>query len=187
MKKQKRNHILLWLIAVLLGIANWGCSSKKKTTESALQETRLEHSQEASAREDSKTNIKVDIVTKVDEKSNSISTIKTISPVDPTRPASFTDAAGQKQQLNNAVYKEETRSEAQEHKKDITDQSGIKAVHAGTSSSADEAIVIDKKEVVKQDLERSGFSFWTWFCIAGVGVIGLVLLYAKLVTAFPFK
>ncbi|MFV8268447.1 hypothetical protein ACNQGP_00745 [Flavobacterium sp. GT2N3] len=177
MNNQRRNHILLWVIAILFGIANSSCSSKKKTTESDLQEIKIENSQKSENSQNSETNVKVDIKTKVDDKTKTVSVKKTYSPVDATKPASVIDPQGKKHDLNNASLTEETTTELKDQKIDNSDNSQKfhKKESAGKVETKDSAAA--KIEVVKNTLDKSGFTFWTWFWMIGIVIIGIVLDY----------
>jgi type IV secretory pathway VirB10-like protein len=177
MKKNTRNHILLWVIAILLGIANSSCSSKKKTTEVNKEEIKIENSQNSENSENSQTNVKVDIVTKVDDKTKTTSTTKTWKPIDPTKPSSKTEPDGKKTEFNNSSYEEKTTTEEANKKTENSDNSEIfrKKELAGKTESKGKAAA--KIEAKKIDLDKSGFNSWSWFWVAGAIIIGIGLLY----------
>jgi len=194
MKNQKIIHILIWVIAILLGIANSSCSSKKKTTEVNKEEIKIENSQESEKSEKSETNVKVDIVTKVDDKTKTVTTKKTMSPIDNTKPASVTDPDGKKQELNNASIIEETITEL----KDLITKHSDNSEEFRKKESAAKAKEKEKAAIEilakKEDLDKSGFNFWSWLSVVGIIIIGIGLLYLnnrfkllKRVTAFFTK
>lgn len=177
MKNQKLNFILLWVVAILLGIANSSCSSKHKTTEVNKEEIIIENSENSENSEKSETNVKVAVETKVDDKTQIVSVKKTYSPVDATKPASVTDPAGKKHDLNNASLIEETITEKKDlitkHSDNSEEFQKKQAVAKGNSKGRAAA----KNEAGKLDLDKSGFNFWTWFLIIGIVIIGIVLVY----------
>ena len=194
MKNQKTIHVLIWVIAILLGIANSSCSSKKKITEVHKEEIKIENSQESENSEKSETNVKVAIITKVDDKTKTVSVKKTYSPIDATKPASVTDPEGKKHDLNNASLTEETTTEETNKKTEHSDNSEKfrkKESVAKAESKEKAAIEILAR---KEDLDKSGFNFWSWLWVAGIIIIGIGLLYLnnrfkliKRVTAFFVK
>ncbi len=194
MKNQKLNFVLLWVLAILFGIANSSCSSKKKITEVNKEEIKIENSQESENSEKSETNVKVDIVTKVDDKTKTTSVKKTYSPIDATKPASVTDPDGKKHDLNNASIIEETTTKEANKKTEHSDNSEIfRKKEATAKAKAKEKAAI---EILarKEDLDKSGFNFWSWLWVIGIIIIGIGLLYLnnrfkliKRVTAFFVK
>jgi hypothetical protein len=61
----------------------------------------------------------------VDDKTKTVTTKKTATPVDPTKPASITDSTGRKIDLNNASLTEETTTENKDLKKQYSDNSAV--------------------------------------------------------------
>jgi beta-lactamase regulating signal transducer with metallopeptidase domain len=177
MKNQRLNHILLWVIAFLLGIANSSCSTKKQTTESDKQEIKIENSQNSENSENSETNVKVDIETKVDDKTKTVSTKKTYAPVDATKPASVTDPEGKKHELNNASITEETTTEEKDLKTDNSDNSEKFHKKATAGKAVSKGKVAAEIVAEKEDLDKSGFNFWSWLWVIGVIIIGIGLIY----------
>ena len=194
MKNQKIIHVLIWVIAILCGIANSSCSSKKKIKEVNKEEIKIENSQKSEILDNTQTNKKVDVVTKVDDKTKTVTTKKTMLPIDNTKPASFTDPDGKKHDLNNASFTEETITEEVNKKTEQSDNSEQfhkKAIVAKAKAKEIAAVEILAK---KEDLDKSGFNFWSWLWVAGIIIIGIGLLYLnhrysliKRVTAFFSK
>lgn len=194
MKNQKIIHILIWVIAILLGIANSSCSTKKKITEVNKEEVKIENSQNSENSEKTETNVKVDIVTKVDDKTKTVTTKKTTTPIDNTKPASVTHSNGKKQELNNAIIIEETITEL----KDLITKHSDNSEEFRKKESAAKAKAKEKAAIEilarKEDKDKSGFNFWSWLWVAGITIIGIGLLYlnnhfkvVKRVTAFFSK
>lgn len=177
MNNQRRNHILLWVVAIILGIANSSCSAKKKTHQSDVQEVKIENSEKSENSENSETNVKVDIKTKVDDKTKTVSTSKTWTPIDPSKPSSKTEPDGRKTEFNNSSYEEKTTTELKDQKTDNSDNSEVfrKSVLAGKTESKGKAAA--KKAVVKDALDRSGFNLWSWLWVIGIIIIVIVLVY----------
>ena len=177
MKKQSIIHVLIWVIAILLGIANSSCSSKNKTTEVNKEEINIENFQESENSEKTETNVKVDVVTKVDDKTKTVSVKKTYSPIDANKPASVTDPEGKKHDLNNASLTEETTTEEANKKTEHSDNSeDFRKKESAAKAKAKEKAAI---EILarKDDLEKSGFNFWGWLWMIGIVIIGIGLLY----------
>jgi thiol:disulfide interchange protein len=177
MTNQKRNHILLWVIAILIGIANSSCSSKKKTTEVNKQEIKIENSQNSENSENSQTNVKVDIKTKVDDKTKTVSVKKTYAPVDATKPASVTDPEGKKHDLNNASLTEETTTEETNKKTDNSDNSEIFRKTESAAKAESKGKAAAKIEAKKIDLDKSGFNSWSWLWVIGIIIVIIGIAY----------
>ena len=191
MKNQKTIHVFIWAIAILLGIANSSCSSKKKITEVNKEEIVIENSSNSENSEKTETNVKVDIVTKVDDKTKTVTATKTWTPIDSSKPAIMTDPEGRKHDLNNVVYKEETTTEHKDLKKENSDNSEQSLKKASTAKAASKGKATIENGSKKEDLDKSGFNFWSWFWLIGIVIIGIGILYLnhrfkllKRVTAF---
>ena len=177
MKKQSIIHVLIWVIAILLGIANSSCSSKKKITEVNKEEIVVENSSNSENSENSESNVKVDVVTKVDDKTKTVSTTKTWKPIDPTKPSSKTEPDGKKTEFNNSSYEEKTTTELKDQKTEHSDNSeDFRKKESAAKAKAKEKAAI---EILarKDDLEKSGFNFWGWLWMIGIVIIGIGLLY----------
>ena len=177
MKNQKTIHVFIWAIAILFGIANSSCSSKKKTTEVNKEEIKIENSQESENSEKTETNVKVAIVTKVDDKTKTVSTTKTWKPIDPTKPSSKTEPDGKKTEFNNSSYEEKTTTELKDQKTEHSDNSeDFRKKESAAKAKAKEKAAI---EILarKDDLDKSGFNFWGWLWMIGIVIIGIGLLY----------
>lgn len=177
MKNQRLNHILFWIIVLAVAFSMNSCSSKKKTTQSDVTETKTEHSQNSQNSENSQTNVKVDITTKVDDKTKTVTTKKTATPIDPTKPASVTDGNGKKIDLNNASLTEETTTEAKDLKKENSDNSEKFHKEAAAAKAESKGSTAAKKEIENTDLDKSGFTFCSWLWTLGIILIGAVLVY----------
>ena len=177
MKNQKTIHVFIWAIAILLGIANFSCSSKQKLTEINKEEIVIENSSNSENSKNSETNIKVDVVTKVDDKTKTVSVKKTYSPIDATKPASVTDPEGKKHDLNNATLTEEITTEETNKKTENSDNS--EKFHKKESNAKEKAKEKAAIEILarKEDLDKSGFNFWGWLWMIGIVIIGIGLLY----------
>ena len=177
MKNQKKIHVFIWAIAILLGIANSSCTSKKKITESNKEEIVIENFQESENSEKTETNVKVDVVTKVDDKTKTVSTTKTWKPIDPTKPSSKTEPDGKKTEFNNSSYEEKTTTELKDQKTEHSDNSeDFRKKESAAKAKAKEKAAI---EILarKADLDKSGFNFWSWLWLIGIVIIGIGLLY----------
>ena len=177
MKKQSIIHVLIWVIAILLGIANSSCASKKKLTEINKEEIKIENFQESENSEKTETNVKVDVVTKVDDKTKTVSVKKTYVPIDANKPASVTDPQGKKHDLNNATLTEETTTEETNKKTENSENS--EKFHKKESNAKEKAKEKAAIEILarKEDLDKSGFNFWSWFWLIGIVIISIGILY----------
>lgn len=142
-----------------------------------MNEIKTEHSQNSQNSQNSQTNVKVDITTKVDDKTKTVTTKKTYAPVDATKPASVTDPEGKKHDLNNASLTEETTTEAKDLKKENTDNSEKFHKEAAAAKSESKGSTAAKKEIENTDLDKSGFTIWSWLWMAGIILVGIVLFY----------
>jgi hypothetical protein len=194
MKKQKINHVLLWVIAITVGLLLNSCSSRKaeKQRLSEALETEIAINENLDLKTD--LNVKLETVAVIDDKTETTTTTKTWAPVDPTKPSSMTDPEGKKRDFNNSTYKEEETKEKKNAKTletlkaEITKKEdvakGLKTLDKAQVKKASETITIDKK----------GFLLSNWIWIIIFFIIAIALLYLnhrfgliKRVTSFFIK
>jgi thiol:disulfide interchange protein len=171
------DSFLSMVVVYMLLFIFTSCSSKKKTTESDVAEIKTEHSEHSENSQNSQTNVTLDITTKVDDKTKTVTTKKTATPIDPTKPASITDGEGRKIDLNNASLTEETTTENKDLKKQHSDNSAVFHQEAAAEKKESKGKLAAKKAVVNEDLDKSGFNFWSWLWMAGLIIVVIVLVY----------
>lgn len=169
--------VMLLLIGFLLVLPFMGCSSRKKTTEENKQEIKIENSSNSENSENSETNIKTKIEVIVDDKNQTVTTKKTYSPVDATKPASVIDPSGKKHDLNNANYTEETTTQKNNTQSRNSDNSEEFRKKESSGKNEIKGKVAGKLAIEKMDLDKSGFSFGSWFWLVLLIIIALVLIY----------
>ena len=117
MKNEKINHILLGVLAALLVFAINACGARKvesfKTKEAAKEEFSNQSKSEQTEQSQTKgeINVKKSEEVIVDNQNQIVTKKETIEPVDPNKPASYTDKDGKKQELNNSKKTTETRTQ----------------------------------------------------------------------------
>jgi hypothetical protein len=184
-------YVLFWVVIVCVINVAIGCSSRKKTTEENKQDIKIENSSNSQNSENSEANIKTKIEVVVDDKNQTVTTKKTYSPVDATKPASVIDPTGKKHDLNNANYTEETTTQKNNSQSRNSDNS--EEFRKMESSGKKETTVqaSGKSAIEKMDLDKSGFSLGSWFWLVLLIIIAIGLIYLnyrfkliKRVTAF---
>ena len=187
-------YLVILCIAAIIVISVNSCTSRKveKQRQTEVSKNKTIVDEHTSEKKD--VNIKLETVEEVDDKTETVKTTKTWSPVDPSFSASMIDPDGKKRELNNSSYKEEV---TREHKNTKTKQT-------------DKAEITEKQEVIK-DLEKlqkgnvnksaetinitkKGISFGVWVWITLAMIMATALLYlnyrfklVKRVTAFFSK
>lgn len=179
MKNQDRNHILLWLfaIAVALALNSCGTFKKDKTQTEEVTKTEIEdqskNDKSEIAETQGETNIKKSQELTVDDQNQTESVKEVIEPLDPTKPASYVDEKGKKQELNNAKKTTETKKEKNNKKTESatkTDTSQKLATKATKKESADNDIkakTATKKAAEEIHMDRESWSLWNllWLLI----------------------
>ena len=169
--------IVLILFCVLMVLPFLGCSSRKKTLEENKEEIKIDNSSNSENSSNSNSNIKVNNVTVVDDKNQTVTVKKTYSPVDATKPASVTDPSGKKHDLNNADYTEETTTQKNDTKIRNSSNSENSSNSSAKSKASGKAKITCKKENSNLDLDSSGMSFGSWFWIGLFIIIVLLIIY----------
>jgi hypothetical protein len=158
-KKYLSLDSFLSMVVVYLLLFYFLAAPQKKTTESDVTEVKMEHSENS---ENSKIlkRIKLDITTKVDDKTKPLQ-LRNCNSIDPTKPASITDGQ-EKIDLNNASLTEETTTKTGSEK-----TSSFSSIPSSGWKRRNKENSLQKNTVVNEDLDKSGFDFWSWLWMAG--------------------
>lgn len=158
--------ILLWMTS---------CASRKVAKSTVEKENNIESSTTEKKDLEVKDNLNVKVINEVTKTDDSTTEKKIYTPIDPTKPSSYTDEKGNKKELNNTSYTEE-KTTAKANKKEAT-----KTNLSQVKTTKDKGVIkhgtrAKNKEVtqVKNTSRTSSFSWW-WI---------LLLLIALLVYLF---
>lgn len=186
-----KNHSLLIAALILL----WGCGAVKKditrTEEAAKTEIQDKSKNDKSeiAETQSETNIKKSQQVIVNDQNQTELVKEIIEPLDPTKEASYTDASGKKQVLNNAKKTTETKKEKNNTKTEaatkidtsekLDEKSAKKETAANNikvkaaAKKADEGIHVERKAWSALNLLwiliPIGIVYWIWKNKAAIG------------------
>lgn len=164
MKNSKAYAILSWFGFLLIILWMTSCSTRKVVTSIVKKENDIENleTEKKDLKVMENSNVKVtNDVTQTDETTTEK---KTYSPVDPSKPSSFTDDKGNKKELNNTSYTEEkTTSKSNKERHNKTEFSKAKATKdKGAKSNSTR---IKTKEATKvKNTSRTSFS-WRWLLL----------------------
>jgi flagellar hook protein FlgE len=194
MKKQKTNHVILWVIAITIGLLLNSCSSRKAEKQRISEASKNEIAINETIALKTDLNVKLETVAVIDDKTETTTTTKTWSPVDPKKPSSMTDPEGKKRDFNNSTYKEEETKE----KKNAKTLETLKAEITKKEDVAKDLKTLDKALAKKAsetiNIDKSGFSISNWIWIIIFFIITNALLYLnhrfgfiKRVTSFFIK
>jgi len=120
-KKTEGIKLIAYLLfAIIILCVVFGCGSRKvnkyKTEIKETQTTEVSKDSKEEAKKESETNIKETKTTTIDESKNIVTEVTEIVPVDQTKEATFTDAKGQKYNLNNSKYRNEKTTDLSKEK-----------------------------------------------------------------------
>jgi len=189
MKKDTINHIMLWVIAIILGFAMNSCGARKVDKNRLEEETKTELTDTSKLAEignsetKTETNVKKSETVAVNDQDQTTTVKEILEPLDASKPASYTDKDGKKQDLNNAKKTTETTTKNNNTKTDISantesvNKSEAKAKKA-ISVKNDIAKKADTKKVSEDiKIDREAWSVWNllWILIP----IGLIVLAVK--------
>ena len=111
--KKLNNYIKIIVLVVVLS----SCGSRKVTRTESKEAAKAEFSDQSKSEQTEQSQTKGEINVKkseevtVDNQNQTLTKKETIEPVDPTKPASYTDKDGKKQELNNSKKTTETRTQ----------------------------------------------------------------------------
>lgn len=155
MKNQKLNHLLLWIFAIVVGLAMNSCGAKKTAITETSEAIKTETGTENDSNKKEESNIKKTENTVVDDKNETVTKETTYELIDSTKPGSVVDPDGRKTDLNNSkkttretTKKNNTKTDVakasnESKKSELSDQS--KSASKTGAKKANEAINIDRK------------------------------------------
>ncbi len=154
--------LLLLVYVSLIALGMVSCGARKTDKQVSKEQTENEVVDNSVIEKESESNVKTTVVTKVDDKDETVTEETTYQPEDPTKEASIIDENGNKTVLNN------TKKTTKRTTKKNNTQSELKA----DSETKQKEAVKDKKaikvfsntDVVKKasKTERDAVSMWNW-------------------------
>jgi hypothetical protein len=160
MKKIKTHALLSVLSFLLMSSMVTSCSTRKVVTSIVKKENDIENLEIEKKALKVKENSNVKITNDVTQTEETATEKKTYSPIDPTKPSSFTDDKGNKKELNNTSYTEEkTTSKSYEKRQNKTESS--KAKTTKDKGAKRNSTRTKGKEASKgKNIIRTSFSWW---------------------------
>ncbi|MDD2820751.1 MAG: hypothetical protein PHW29_05760 [Flavobacterium sp.] len=155
MKNQKLNHLLLWIFAIVVGLAMNSCGAKKTAITETSEAIKTETGTENNSNNKEESNIKKTENTVVDDKNETVTKETTYELIDSTKPGSVVDPDGSKTDLNNSkkttretTKKNNTKTDVakasnESKKSELSDQS--KSASKTGTKKANEVINIYRK------------------------------------------
>lgn len=168
--KKLNNYIKIIVLVVVLS----SCGSRKVTRTESKEAAKAEFSDQSKSEQTEQSQTKGEINVKkseevtVDNQNQILTKKETIEPVDPTKPASYTDKDGKKQELNNSKKTIETRTQMNNTKTETkakTETSGkteTKAQKKDLKNKDIKAKSATKKLAKKNHVNREAWSVWNW-------------------------
>ncbi len=172
-----KKALFYWFSFLLILLFMTSCGTRKTQTSHIDKKVELE--QTATEKKDlttqDSTGVKVSSEVVSTDETTTIKT--TYTPVDPTKPSSYTDENGTKKELNNASRTEEKTSSKSNKKETLQSEASTakKVVDKGTKSSATVAKVAESKKGKATD--KTITYYWLlWFIPVG-GLVYLIWRY----------
>ena len=113
----KTKKLILLIATILVAV---GCSSRKSTTQTDKVDLKTEAEVQTKEVESTKvevnTNVKETKSVTIDKENNVVKEVTEIVPIDATKESVFTDAKGQKYNLNNSKYRNEKTTDLSKEK-----------------------------------------------------------------------
>lgn len=164
MGSQKIKVLLIWIIAISMAFAFNSCGarkSEKARTEETI-ETEIAYKSKIDKSEVLDSNVKKSETTIVDDQNQTTTVKKTMEPVDPEKPSSYTDDTGKKKELNNAKETIETTTKKNNTKteSDIKTNASVKT----DKKDFEQKDLKINQDIVKKDeeinVDRKAWSIW---------------------------
>lgn len=199
MKKDTRNIIILFVFAIVVGLAMNSCGARKseKSRNSDSSKTELSFSEKEIIKEEGfnlsketekeNTNVKEESAKAVDDKNETVTEETNYEPADPTKPASIIDENGKETVLNNAKKTHKKTTQKNNSKTNETAKSektenrqSDKEVQAEQKKESERQKELQEKAAAKKageeiKIDRSAWSMWNWlWLLIPVGIIVIV-------------
>ena len=160
MKNSKAYAILSWFGFLLIILWMTSCSTRKVASSTVKKENDIENLETEKKDLEVKDNSNVKVTNDVTQTQETTTEKKTYSPVDPTKPSSFTDDKGNKKELNNTFYTEE-KTTSKNNKKGTTKTELSKAKATKDKGVKSNSTRTKTKEAIKgKNTSRTSFSWW---------------------------
>jgi hypothetical protein len=177
--KGKRSLTFYSIALLLFLLFITSCRTVKKDKAYYKEEVKSENTEKVdkTSKEDSNTKITKEVV--IDDRTQTITEIEVLEPIDATKPAIHTDSSGKKTELNNA---KKTSTKVTQKNNTITKEKD--AVDAIVKKEDAKKSEINKKEGYKKDegqieVKRDGISIWKIASLIAIVFFIIVLWYKK--------
>lgn len=153
------------------------CGARKSETTKTKESIKSEFTDQSKSEQTgqtqakSETNVKKTEVITVDDHNQTTTKKETVEPIDPTKPASYVDENGQKQELNNSKKTTETTTQNNNTKTEVQTkteasgktetQSNKKATNTKNIKAKSDSEKLAKAKVVN----REAWSVWNWLWV----------------------
>jgi type IV secretory pathway VirB10-like protein len=166
------------------GVRKTSTSDTKKLETNKQTEASIDTTKTVKANS-SDENVKRDI--KIESSGTEVKKIETVKPIDPTKPASFTDEKGNKKELNNATWESTETTSTKTGKK--TDNTQLNKSTKGSETEQKGQSATNSNESLKAESENKRDTFrwsinWWWLLIPIAGI--LWYLYRRYKPKMPF-
>ncbi len=191
--KTTKNSLIISSIIVIIAICLCSCAGSRKVSKSELKEdTKIETTQTSTIKEEAKketeTNVKETTTVTIDEAKNVVTEVTEIVPIDATKDANFTDAKGQKYNLNNSKYRNEKTTDLSKEKTVSKSEYEKLLREAQTllriAEEREQMIIELQKKIDVKDTQRITFNF-LWLLLLLIP-LGLYWYYKRFGFRFPF-
>ncbi|SNA83407.1 hypothetical protein DK150_550078 [Flavobacterium psychrophilum] len=172
MKNTKLYSLFSWFGFLIILLWMTSCGTRKVITNTTKKENTVENVSTEKKDLEVKENSNVKVTNEVVETDETTTEKTTYTPVDASKPSSFTDGNGNKKELNNTSYThEKTKSKTNKKgtsKKELTNVKTTKSNVAKSNSNK-----VKNNEVSKhKDIARTSFNWW-WLLL----LILLIIVY----------
>lgn len=172
-----KKALIYWFSFLLILLLMTSCGTRKTQTSHIDKKVELEQADIDKKDLTVQDNSNVKVANEVTSTNETTTSKKIITPVDPTKPSTFTDENGNKKELNNASYTEEktTAKELKEVKTNIEASKDKKLVNKGIKSSTTVAKATESQK--GKTTEKTITYYWLlWFIPIG-GLAYLIWKY----------
>lgn len=163
------------MFTTLMSLTSCGARKSEKSSKSEVSKTELTDKSNSEQSEVTKTNSDINIKkSETRSESNQDQTVsikEVVEPVDPNKPASFTDKDGKKQELNNSKKTIETTLKKNNSKTEIkTDNvASVRVISENNKKAFNKNDVKlnaeAKKDETAKQVDRKEYNPWVWVCL----------------------
>jgi len=181
MKNQNLRLVIFFAIVFLLAFVMNSCAARQKEKSHTEESVLVENLEKGFEKNKEESNIKTDVDIKVNQVTGTVTKTTKVKPVNPDKPAAYTDKSGKTTTLNNSEIEETettTNQNTEMHGK-VNTTSDTKKEAAKQSEALKKAAAKKATDDLIVKRESGGWSVILWLVIGLIVAVWLIWKYGR--------